>query len=148
MKRCCTCREEKEIIEYHKCKANKDGLQKRCKQCNSISTKKCYDNNPELKERVAKNAAEKVLKIRNQIEVIKSKYGCCLCSENDGCCLDFHHVDSESKIASVAYLITVKNLKKIYDEIKKCVIVCANCHRKIHRGNKILTVAAGYIVVD
>lgn len=46
---CYTCKLEKPLSEFHKNKANKDGLQKQCKVCH-IDTKKAYRENN--KERV------------------------------------------------------------------------------------------------
>jgi hypothetical protein len=35
MKRCIKCREQKELTQFSKCSARKDGLQNNCKKCNS-----------------------------------------------------------------------------------------------------------------
>ena len=51
--------------------------------------------------------------------------------------LDFHHVDSKSKI----FALSVKGLsyswESILREAKKCVLVCKNCHTEIEA--KIIT---------
>jgi hypothetical protein len=33
MKRCCTCKKEKEVTEFNKQTKNKDGLNRRCRNC-------------------------------------------------------------------------------------------------------------------
>lgn len=43
------------------------------------------------------------------------------------CCMDFDHVRGE-KTRGVGNMITY-NTKKFFEEISKCDLVCANCHR-------------------
>ena len=43
-------------------------------------------------------------------------------------CMDFDHV-VEGKSDNIARLITKGNWQNVLEEIKKCEIVCANCHR-------------------
>lgn len=63
----------------------------------------------------------------------KKTLACVLCGEKEPACLDFHHLrDKDREVA-----VMVKNgagKQAILDEISKCIIVCANCHRKIHAG--------------
>lgn len=59
---------------------------------------------------------------------------CCLCGY-DKCsgALEFHHIDPQTK----SYQLSSGNCHKIEDDIaeaKKCLLVCANCHREIHNG--------------
>ncbi len=57
------------------------------------------------------------------------KGGCINCPEKEPCALDFHHVrDKEFEVS----LMRGRNEKKILEEIDKCVVLCANCHRKVH----------------
>lgn len=43
---------------------------------------------------------------------------------------DFHHIDPKTKDYDV--FKTVKIFSKIKDELDKCILLCANCHRKRH----------------
>ena len=57
---------------------------------------------------------------------------CCLCGY-DKCigALEFHHIEPENK----KYQLSNGNCHKIEDDLeeaKKCLLVCANCHREIH----------------
>lgn len=59
---------------------------------------------------------------------------CCLCGESEDCCLEFHHMDKDTKcfsIGKIPYNATLDDVKK---ELTKTICVCANCHRKIHNG--------------
>jgi hypothetical protein len=63
----------------------------------------------------------------------KLEKGCCRCPENDPVCLDFHHEDPEKKDIAVAIAVNRGwGQKRIQKEIDKCVVICANCHRKLH----------------
>jgi hypothetical protein len=62
------------------------------------------------------------------------KNGCLCCPEKNPICLDFHHKDPKKKDKAVAKLLGFKNKERLLNEIKKCIVVCANCHRKIHAG--------------
>ena len=45
-------------------------------------------------------------------------------------CMDFDHRDRTTKIDSIAHMGWCNSsLKRIKEEIKKCDLVCANCHR-------------------
>lgn len=44
---------------------------------------------------------------------------------------DFHHLDPAEKDVDPGALIRVAG-KRLYDELKKCVLLCANCHRIHH----------------
>jgi hypothetical protein len=43
------------------------------------------------------------------------------------CQMDFDHLDSSTKMFQISH--SPKSLKTILEEIKKCELVCANCHR-------------------
>lgn len=63
----------------------------------------------------------------------KKSSGCCICGEKDVACLDFHHISD--KYDQISHMQT-HSLKRIVEEIDKCVILCSNCHRKLHYHNK------------
>jgi DNA-binding NarL/FixJ family response regulator len=68
-----------------------------------------------------------------EIDKFKVSKGCYLCSESDPRTLQFHHVDSNEKEATISKMLSNGvGLKKIFEEINKCEVVCANCHLKIH----------------
>lgn len=58
---------------------------------------------------------------------------CTICGENHPACLQFHHRNKAEKsfnIADMARRPTSK--KRIINEIKKCDVLCVNCHAKLH----------------
>lgn len=50
--------------------------------------------------------------------------------------IDFHHRDSAQKKFSIAVVrnwsFSDSNITKVLEEITKCDILCANCHRELH----------------
>ncbi len=48
---------------------------------------------------------------------------------------NFHHVDPKTKEFNWGKL-KAQSLKKLLEEIKKCVLLCANCHSVEHSGGK------------
>jgi transposase len=48
--------------------------------------------------------------------------------------LHFHHVDPEKKSFSLADLGITRSLEAMRSEIRKCVLLCANCHAEIEGG--------------
>ena len=48
--------------------------------------------------------------------------------------LEFHHKDPDDKDSSISLLIHNNKWETIKKELKKCILVCANCHRELHAG--------------
>ncbi|HEV8160070.1 MAG TPA: hypothetical protein VGP58_13630, partial [Pyrinomonadaceae bacterium] len=43
--------------------------------------------------------------------------------------MDFDHRDGEEKKAHISQIVTQMNLQQLLNEMEKCDVVCANCHR-------------------
>ena len=105
-----------------------------CKDCQKQKTIEIRASNIEkykAKDRINKASAYK--NKRNIINSYKS-CGCLVCGEKEPVCLDFPHVDTKSKSFDIAKQFHIKAIETIINEIKKCVVLCANCHRKVHAG--------------
>jgi len=63
------------------------------------------------------------------------KVKCSRCSETHVACLEFHHLDPNEKEFVIAKACQ-KSLKTIQAEIAKCIVICSNCHRKLHYKEK------------
>ena len=91
-----------------------------------------FDRRQEKKKESKKKRYDFNTKYMNDEKV---KRGCNHCGEhfyNDPECLDFHHIDPKTKDVSVARIwrTSLKQLDKMIEEIKKCIVLCSNCHRK------------------
>jgi hypothetical protein len=78
------------------------------------------------------NARNRLQKQRTREIINEAKsYGCLVCKEKEKACLDFHHLGNKDVLVST---MLGWNDKRVRDEINKCVVLCANCHRKHHAG--------------
>jgi len=61
--------------------------------------------------------------------------GACRICGYDACIgvLHFHHVDPQEKDFNISRK-NYQGWKKTREELKKCILVCANCHGEIHAG--------------
>jgi predicted HNH restriction endonuclease len=64
---------------------------------------------------------------------MKASECCAKCGETRGYVLDYHHIDPSQKNQDIARM-TSNNYKldNVLNEIKKCVVLCSNCHREFH----------------
>jgi len=130
MKKCSICKTEKCSSEFHKDKRSKDGLFGYCKPCRKSWDEQYYEENKSVY--LSRNK-ERKKESKDYVDQYKEDKGCALCPEKDPCCLDFHHRNPDEKRLPVSLLLGY-SLAVVKSEIKKCVVVCANCHRKVHAG--------------
>jgi hypothetical protein len=52
------------------------------------------------------------------------------CGEVDPVVLEFDHLDMEAKSFDIGHSLPYRSWQSILDEIEKCEVVCANCHRR------------------
>ena len=101
------------------------------KQERKEQRKEFYKKNKEKLLEYQKNRYKELLDVFQQW---KGTLKCSRCGESDTACLDFHHSDPSQKEVGVIRQIT-KSMKSVLRELRKCVVVCANCHRRIHSYN-------------
>lgn len=71
--------------------------------------------------------------LKKYIETLKRNGECTSCHLKDHRVLEFHHRNpSEKKFSIVQAVHNRYSLNTLKEEIKKCDLVCANCHRIIH----------------
>lgn len=104
---------------------------------------------PRLKEMDYLAVAQKIIYLRTKIKKIKDKNvyrnriipfilkikknGCVDCGYSNPNALDFHHINSVDKLFSISAGIGAEYSKsKLLREIKKCEVLCSNCHRIRH----------------
>ena len=46
--------------------------------------------------------------------------------------LEFHHVNSSKKDFNVSQRGYTRSWKRVVEELEKCIMLCANCHRELH----------------
>jgi 5-methylcytosine-specific restriction endonuclease McrA len=48
--------------------------------------------------------------------------------------LDFHHIDEKTKKFGLSEKGMTRSWEKTKEELDKCILICANCHRELHSG--------------
>jgi len=82
---------------------------------------------------------------RYKKKLIEIKGGKCQICGYSNCvaALEFHHID-EVKRAKISYIYN-RGWDRILKEVEKTILVCANCHREIHKNlidlNKLVPIA-------
>jgi len=144
------------LTEFYKDKNRSDGLQYYCKECCSIMGKSYRERNVDMlrrrsrdynqkhKEQSAKRVA--LWRKRHMTEIrLKQKQilhglkinGCAICGYDEcDAALEFHHTVPEDK----KFYLTARSIEHsenlVAEEINKCILLCANCHREIHNRDE------------
>ena len=111
---CSKCGKEKPITQFYKAGFDSKGKQRYrsdCKEC-----QKKYD-------------CERRQKIKQLIQDNKEK--CAKCGDTRKYVLDYHHKDPSIKNFTISQIHN-NSFKSNQEEIDKCIVLCANCHREFH----------------
>lgn len=99
-----------------------------------VSRRKHYENN---KQTYIDNHRNRKNRTRDWLNSYKETLSCSSCGESHISTLDFHHEDSSIKEFSISTAVNRGlSIEKIENEISKCIILCSNCHRKLHYEEK------------
>lgn len=69
---------------------------------------------------------------REEVRKYLSENPCTKCNEADPRKLSFHHREPDKKSFGIAASVSLRNLLELKEEIKKCDVLCGNCHRIYH----------------
>lgn len=131
MRTCTICKIEKKTDEFNKNSARKDRLQTRCKVCDSELARANY--HLKYKQSTLKRAYKRKDELFAWYQELKQKLSCSKCGDKRFYVLDFHHREKDDKFKSISNMIAQGFSKqRILDEMDKCNILCANCHRELH----------------
>ena len=132
MKTCTKCKKEKSLNEFN-FKFKKEGIfHSQCKKCTRLLIKNHYNKNREYYlQKTQKRNKELRTEILKYLQQYLSKNPCKDCGEIDITVLEFDHNGKIPKFKAVSSLIRARySLLKIKEEIEKCEVRCANCHRR------------------
>jgi hypothetical protein len=92
--------------------------------------------------------ATNIRRLRMKKKLVDIKGGECQICGYSRClvALDFHHIDESTKEFELSQRDLTRKWEKIVEEAKKCLLVCANCHREIHAGIVVLDKLGGILV--
>ena len=92
--------------------------------------------------RCKKCRVEKVIRRRQKVrKILIDEFGgkCSQCDYNKSLwALEFHHLEDSSKDFGLSQKGLTRSIEGLRKEAAKCILVCANCHREIHAGERQL----------
>lgn len=124
MIKCAYCKTDKPISDYAKSQQNDKG---RCRSCQSKLSKDHHKRNKEKYREASLRYRAKYQKIITE----KKEVPCHDCGQNyPSYVMDFDHRNGEEKEFNVSHARAGgKTIEQLLEEINKCDVVCANCHR-------------------
>ena len=132
VKFCHRCQQWKDESEFAKNRAHRDGLQSQCRACKRESDRKYYEG----------HTAEQLARVRNRSQGIQEEnarrvyqylltHPCVDCGESDPVVLEFDHINGDKAEAIARLVVAAYGWQTIAEEIAKCEVRCANCHRRV-----------------
>lgn len=143
---CTKCHEVKPLTSFYKQSKCKDGYRPDCKTCKKSHSqtrrdslvaqfgksdfRKYVERYHDL-ETAARKKAERAAIFRQWIDAVKEATPCTDCANFfPAVCMDFDHLPGFKKKLGIAQMVqTGYSRELILEEITKCDLVCANCHR-------------------
>lgn len=126
---CTQCNKRKPLSEFRK---NGKGLMSKCKPCQYEYTKAHNKVNAKRYQKYYRKAAKKAYQRGQEFfNRHKGLVGCQKCGEKRYWVLDYHHTDPNTKDRPITYYKSL-SMSKLKDEIRNCIVLCANCHRDLH----------------
>lgn len=128
MKICTRCKLEQSVDNFGNNKARLDGKQAWCKPCVKVHNADYYKRTPHRNPQRRAHSLKVVLRNRKFMMDLLKRSTCIDCGQDDWRVLEFDHVRGE-KFADVSCMVKSASIQALQDEIAKCDIKCANCHR-------------------
>lgn len=129
MRRCGRCHVEKPVGEFawrRKARGQRDNY---CRACRAAYKQEHYRANRD--RYIAQAGARKKAVVAERAEDLVAylrRHPCVDCGETDPIVLEFDHL--REKKFGISAGLQGRNWQSVLDEIAKCEVVCANCHRR------------------
>jgi hypothetical protein len=127
--RCYSCGEVKPSEEFAWRRKARDQRDSFCRPCRSAYGKAHYAANRQRYIDQARAQKQRLALERTSllIEFFRT-HRCVDCGERDPVVLEFDHL--RDKLFAVGTALTSRSWQSVLEEIEKCEVVCANCHRR------------------
>lgn len=131
---CSRCKTNKPSSDFHNDRSSPTGLAHYCKECANLKArlnhKKLSDQDSWVASRREKQREAARLSKLKAIEFFGNV--CFDCGKTyPPYVYDIHHLDGSTKLDNPSRLLR-GNWSTAEEELKKCVLLCANCHRERH----------------
>lgn len=117
MIKCTKCKIEYPLEGFYKDKSSSLGRRSECKECTKKRIRGHRDGHRQA-----------------IIDFYGVQLKCNHCGLiDDFCVYDFHHTDPTLKDLNIARIMDKTNGREmLLNELSKCIVLCSNCHRKLH----------------
>jgi hypothetical protein len=135
VKYCTKCNIEKPLSDFNKRNNIKSGLRSECRTCQNIGDKERRRLNPKkasperIKRTIELHSLRKAILVQYSLDYLRN-HPCIDCGESDPVVLDYDHVRGVKKRNVCRIIANGLPLLVLQEEIAKCEIRCANCHRR------------------
>jgi hypothetical protein len=143
IKRCGDCNLHKPLEEFAWRRKHREQRDSLCRPCRAAYHQRHYAAN---RQRYIDQARERkqalALERTGYLLTFFQEHPCIDCGETDAVVLEFDHL--RDKRFDIGQSLPYRSWQSILDEIAKCEVVCANCHRRRtarRRGNLRMTLA-------
>lgn len=130
-KQCTKCKQWKDEEEFSWKNKSEGKRHSQCKECRRKADNQRYKEDVNRRDSVKMVHKNQVKFIRDYIQDVKKHSKCAICGESRWYVLDFHHI-KDKKFTIAQKIPEGCSLDTIKEEISKCIVLCANCHRALH----------------
>ncbi len=132
MKICSACKEAKSETELQRNRTTQDGLQDQCKPCRKKRDRQTYINrSPEQLTRYREQNLRNIELNKRLAYEYLLQHPYMDWGEPDPVELEFDHVIGKKQASIANMMRSGRTWKRVYEEILKCEVRCANCHRRV-----------------
>lgn len=137
-RRCSKCGEKKPPDEFNYKNRQSGLLHSYCRSCDNAANKEWYaENRDAAKKRIYARKREVRAENISKLSKLKTDAGCIDCGYSGHAeALDFDHISGEKKDAVSRLASQGYSWEVLEEEIAKCEIRCANCHRLATRSRR------------
>ena len=131
LRRCSRCRQLKPLAEFAFRDMRTGNRDYYCRPCRHAYRRSHYERNKP--DYVGRAMAEMRMKREDALVLLHEhlrKHPCVDCGETDILALEFDHVDPTTKVMDIGAMVGSRSWQAIVAEMQKCVVRCANCHRR------------------
>jgi hypothetical protein len=132
MRTCIVCKQTKDIKAFGFRDKATGRRQRACKACVAADRRsRASADRHEEGTRGADEARQRTRTLRAQVWRYLAQHPCVDCGETDPLVLAFERLDADSRRDAISRLVhQAASWAAILDEIRRCDIRCANCHRR------------------
>jgi hypothetical protein len=128
-RRCGDCGELKALDQFAWRRRKKEQRDNLCRECRAAYKQRHYAvNQKRYVDQARRRKQELALERMNYLLAYFEEHPCADCGETDAVVLEFDHL--RDKRFNIGAALPYRNWKSILEEIAKCEVVCANCHRR------------------